>query len=176
MKATPKTVIMAVLFAVSAFTFVGKLLMPTPIQIVIPGEEPIVVGQIFRYTQFDVAIISISTIVLAVSSFYLLSANSGDNQNIPSIVVENRDASELDVRFALRLLDGDKRRVFNEIVEANGEILQSDLHTQTGFSKAKITRILDYLELKGLIIRKSYGMTNKIVINRNGHMDNAKEP
>jgi uncharacterized membrane protein len=176
MKATPKTVIMAVLFAVSVFTFVGKLLMPTPIQIVIPGEEPIVVGQIFRYTQFDVAIISISTIVLAVSSFYLLFANSGDNQNIPSIVVEKRDASELDVKFALRLLDGDKRQVFNEIVEANGEILQSDLHTQTGFSKAKITRILDYLELKGLIIRKSYGMTNKIVINRNGHMENAKEP
>jgi len=161
---------------VSAFTLAGKLLMPTPIQIVIPGEEPIVVGQIFRYTQFDVAIISISTIVLAVSSFYLLFANSGDSQNISSIVVEKHDASELDVRFALRLLDGDKRQVFNEIVEANGEILQSDLHAQTGFSKSKITRILDYLELKGLIIRKSYGMTNKIVINRNGHIGNAKEP
>jgi len=40
MKTTPKTVIMAVLFAVSAFTFTGKVLMPTPIQIVIPGEEP----------------------------------------------------------------------------------------------------------------------------------------
>ncbi len=167
---------MATLFAVSAFTLAGKLLMPTPIQIVIPGEEPIVVGQIFRYTQFDVAIISISTIVLAVSSFYLLFANSGDSQNISSIVVEKHDASELDVRFALRLLDGDKRQVFNEIVEANGEILQSDLHAQTGFSKSKITRILDYLELKGLIIRKSYGMTNKIVINRNGHIGNAKEP
>jgi uncharacterized membrane protein len=176
MKTTPKTAIMVVLFAVSAFTFVGKLLMPTPIQIVIPGEEPIVVGQIFRYTQFDVAIISVSAIILAASSFYLLFANSGDNQNIPSIVVEKRDASELDVRFALRLLDGDKRQIFNEIVEANGEILQSDLHAQTGFSKSKITRILDYLELKGLIIRKSYGMTNKIVINRNGHMENAKEP
>jgi uncharacterized membrane protein len=176
MKATPKTVIMAVLFAASAFTFVGKLFMPTPIQIVIPGEEPIVVGQIFRYTHFDVAIISVSAIILAASSFYLLFANSGDNQNIPSIVVEKRDASELDVRFALRLLDGDKRQVFNEIVESNGEILQSDLHAQTGFSKAKITRILDYLELKGLIVRKSYGMTNKIVINRNGQMEDAKEP
>ena len=73
-------------------------------------------------------------------------------------------------------MDGDKRQVFNEIVEANGEILQSDLYSQTGFSKAKITRILDYLELKGLIIRKSYGMTNKIVINRNGNMENAKKP
>ena len=32
--------------------------------------------------------------------------------------------------------------------------------------KAKITRILDYLEVKGLIIRKSYGMTNKIIVRR----------
>ena len=174
MKTTPKTVIMAVLFAVSAFTFAGKLLMPTPIQIVIPGEEPIVVGQIFKYTQFDVAIISISAIILAISSFYLLFKDSSDIQNVTPIIVEKHGTSELDVTFALRLLDGDKKKVFNEIIEANGEILQSDLHTQTGFSKAKITRILDYLELKRLVIRKSYGMTNKIVINQKGHIEIAK--
>ena len=160
---------MAVIFAVSAFMFVGKILMPTPIQIIIPGEEPIVVGQIFRYTQFDVIIISVSAIILAVSSFYLLFENSGYNQSVSSIV----DKPELDVTFVLRLLDGDKRQIFNEIVEANGEILQSDLHVQTGFSRSKITRILDYLELKGLIVRKSYGMTNKSVINRTGHMETA---
>jgi uncharacterized membrane protein len=153
---------MAVIFAVSAFMFVGKILMPTPIQIIIPGEEPIVVGQIFRYTQFDVIIISVSAIILAVSSFYLLFENSGYNQSVSSIV----DKPELDVTFVLRLLDGDKRQIFNEIVEANGEILQNDLHAQTGFSRSKITRILDYLELKELIIKKSYGMTNKIIINR----------
>jgi len=170
MRITSKALIMAVLFAVSAFMFVGKLLMPTPIQIVIPGEEPIVVGQIFRYTQFDVVIISISAIILAVSSFYLLFANSSETQLVSSIV-EGRVAPELDVTFVLRLLDGDKRQVFNEIVDSKREILQSDLHVQTGFSRAKITRILDYLELKGLIVRKSYGMTNKIVINRKGHME-----
>jgi uncharacterized membrane protein len=174
MRITPKALIMAVLFAVSVFMFVGKLLMPTPIQIIIPGEEPIVVGQIFRYTHFDVVIISVSAIILAVSCFYLLFANSGETQLISSIV-DGRDSSELDVTFVLRLLDGDRRQVFNEIVEANGEILQSNLHVQTGFSRAKITRILDYLELKGLIVRKSYGMTNKIVINRKGHMKTVKE-
>jgi uncharacterized membrane protein len=174
MRITPKALIMAVLFAASAFMFVGKLLMPTPIQIVIPGEEPIVVGQIFRYTQFDVVIISISAIILAVSSFYLLFANPGATQLV-SPIVEGNVSPELDVTFILRLLDGDKRQVFNEIVESNGEILQSDLHVQTGFSRAKITRILDYLELKGLIVRKSYGMTNKIVINRKGHMKTIKE-
>ena len=165
MRTSRKTVIMAILFAVSAFALVSKFLMPTPIQIVIPGEEPIVVGQIFRYTQIDVLIISVSTVILAVSSLYLLFSDFVETRNaLPT--VEKKDTSELDIKFARRLLDGDKRKVFSEIVESGGEILQSDLHLQTSFSKAKITRILDYLELKGLIVRKSYGMTNKVIINR----------
>jgi len=160
------------MFAVSAFALAGKLLMPTPIQIVIQGQEPIVVGQIFRYTQFDVAIISISAIILAASSFYLLFVNSVEApQVLPA--PEKKDNSELEIAFALRLLDGDKKKLFNEVVEAGGEILQSDLHAHTGFSKAKITRVLDYLELKGLIVRKSYGMTNKIII-KNSLMEPKK--
>lgn len=88
--------------------------------------------------------------------------------------LRKKDTSELEIAFALRLLGGDKRKLFNEIAEVGGEILQSELHTQTGFSKAKITSILDYLELKGLIVRKSYGMTNKIIIDRNRLMETKK--
>jgi len=165
MKTNPKTIIMGVLFAVSAFTFAIKVLMPTTTRIIIPGEDPIIVGEIFRYTQLDVAVISVSTIILAFSGFYLLFANSMDRKSA-LLINENSNSSEIDIAFALRLLDGDKRKIFNEIAEAKGEILQSDLHAVTGFSKAKITRILDYLELKGLIVRKSYGMTNKVIINR----------
>ncbi|MHC3129475.1 MAG: hypothetical protein IBV52_05300 [Candidatus Bathyarchaeota archaeon] len=175
MKTSRKTVMMGVLFAVSAFVLASKLLMPTPIQIVIQGEEePVVVGQIFRYTQFDVAIISISAIILALSSFYLLFVNSIEAQNVLPATEKNGTSEVEVIAFALRLLDGDKRKLFNEIVEAGGEILQSELHTQTGFSKAKITRILDYLELKGLTVRKSYGMTNKIIIDRNRLMETKK--
>jgi len=173
LKSKQKLAIMATLFAVSAFTLAGKVLMPTPIQIVIQGEEPIVVGQIFRYTQIDVTIISVSAVILAISSFYLLFVNSIETHKL-SPAAEKRDTSELEIAFALRLLDGDKRKLFNEIVEAGGEILQSELHTQTGFSKAKITRILDYLELKGLTVRKSYGMTNKIIIDKNRLMETKK--
>jgi len=165
MKTSHKTLIMVVLFAVSAFTLVSKILMPTTTHIIIPGEDPIIVGEIFRYTQFDVITISVSTIILAFSTFYLLFANSISNNNI-SIITENPISSEIDIAFAIRLLDGDKRKIFNEIVEAKGELLQSDLHVVTGFSKAKITRILDYLEIKGLVMRKSYGMTNKIVLKK----------
>jgi uncharacterized membrane protein len=174
MKVSKKTVFMAVVFTVSAFVFLAKLVMPTQIQIVIQGEEPIVVGQILSYTLIDIVIISVSAIVLGISSFYLLFSDIIESRRaFPT--VGKVDAQELDVKFALRLLDGDKRRVLSEIVEAGGEILQSDLPTRTGFPKAKITRILDYLEVKGLIIRKSYGMTNKIIINRNMRVETASK-
>jgi uncharacterized membrane protein len=165
MRTTRKTVLMAILFTISAFTLVGKLLMPTPIQIIIQGEEPTVVGQILSYTLVDVVTMTFSALFLGISSFYLLFSDFIENRGaLPTS--EKTGALDFNVRFALHLLDGDKRRVFNEIVESGGEIMQSELPVQTGFSKAKITRILDYLEKKSLIIRKSYGMTNKVLIRR----------
>ena len=173
MRESGKTVLMAVLFAASAFILVGKLVMPTPIQIIIQGEEPIVVGQILSYTQIDVIMISVSAVILGISGFYLLFSDLIKTRALPP--VEKIDTSELDAKFALRLLDGDKRKVFSEIVESGGEILQSELPVRTGFSKTKITRILDSLERKGLIIRKRYGMTNKAIINRNMRMETASK-
>ena len=122
MRTNRKIAIMVILFAVSAFTLAGKVLMPTPIQIVIQGEEPIVVGQIFRYTQIDVTIISVSAVILAISSFYLLFVSSIETRTVLP-TAEEKDTSEFEIAFALRLLDGDKRKLFNEIVEAGGETL-----------------------------------------------------
>ena len=170
MRTSKKTVVMAVLFVISVFTLVGKLLMPTPIQIIIQGEEPIVVGQIPSYTLVDIIMISVSAILLGISGFYLLFSEFIETRGVLP-TVEGANSFELDAKFALRLLDGDKRRVFSEIVQSGGEIMQSELPVRMGFSKAKITRILDYLEMKGLIIRKSYGMTNKIIIRRDMRME-----
>jgi uncharacterized membrane protein len=172
MKASVRIVLMATLFVVSMFTLIGKLITPTPFQIFIEGEEPIPVGQILSFTHIDVAIIVISTFLAGISGFYLLFS---DFIEVPKVVqtVEMADTSELDGKFALRLLDGDEKRVFGEILESGGEILQRDLPIQLNFPKVKITRILDQLEKKGLIIRKRFGMTNKVIVNRNMRMESA---
>ena len=170
MRSSRKTVVIAVLFAVSVFALIGKLLGPTQIQIIIQGETPTVVGQVLSYTQVDVIMISISALILGISGFYLLFS---DFIEAPKVLqtVESVDSLKLDAKFALRILDGDKRKVFSEIIEAGGEITQSDLPIRTGFSKVKITRILDYLEKKGLIVRKSHGMTNKVIVKRDMRME-----
>jgi uncharacterized membrane protein len=57
-----------------------------------------------------------------------------------------------------------ERRVFEKLIEEKGSALQSNLIRHTGFSKVKITRILDRLEQRDLIERKRRGMTNIVII------------
>jgi uncharacterized membrane protein len=65
-------------------------------------------------------------------------------------------------QMAIRLLEGDDRRVFRKIVEAGGEILQKDIVASVPFSKAKVSRIVDKLQRKGLVTKERFGFTNKI--------------
>lgn len=60
------------------------------------------------------------------------------------------------------LLSGDEKKLYFFVLE-KGECLQKDLIYELKFSKAKATRILDKLEQKKVIVRISYGKTNKIV-------------
>lgn len=64
--------------------------------------------------------------------------------------------------LAIRLLDGDERRLLRVIVEARGEILQRDLVRVTAFSDAKVSRLLDRLQERGLVVRERHGMTNRV--------------
>jgi uncharacterized membrane protein len=67
-------------------------------------------------------------------------------------------------KLTLRLLNGDERKLFRRIHEAGGEVLQKDLVAEGAFSKAKVTRLLDKLENKSLVVRERYGSTNRVRI------------
>lgn len=64
--------------------------------------------------------------------------------------------------LAVRLLDGDERRLLRVIVEAKGDILQRDLVRITAFSDAKVSRLLDRLQERGLVVRERQGMSNRV--------------
>jgi len=66
--------------------------------------------------------------------------------------------------LALRLLTGDERTMFKAIMDSGGEALQKDLITQTRMSNAKVSRLLDRLQAKGIISKDRHGSTNKIRI------------
>src|SRR3990170_3276728 len=64
----------------------------------------------------------------------------------------------------VRFLDEDERRMYLEIRDRGGGALQRDLVALGMFSKAKVTRVLDRLEAKGLVVRERSGMTNRVRI------------
>jgi len=61
-------------------------------------------------------------------------------------------------------LDGDEKAVYQFIAAGNGMVFQSKLIEKTGFTKVKISRILDAMEAKGLLERRRRGMTNIVVL------------
>ena len=80
----------------------------------------------------------------------------------PNAVPEHSDKN--DGHLVLRLLSGDERTVFRAITDAGGEMYQKDIVTQTKMSDAKVSRVLDRLEEKGVITKERCGMTNKVRI------------
>jgi uncharacterized membrane protein len=63
-------------------------------------------------------------------------------------------------------LPADESRLYQMIVDSGGEALQMHIVSSGAFSKAKVTRLLDKLEKKGVVVRERHGMTNRIRILR----------
>ncbi len=61
-------------------------------------------------------------------------------------------------------MNSDEKNIFEKIIEEEGTIFQSELVEKTKFSKAKVSRVLDKLEGKGLVERRRRGMTNVIIL------------
>lgn len=64
----------------------------------------------------------------------------------------------------LKGLGEEEKSVYDTVVKAGNLMFQSELIEKTGFSKVKVSRILDRLEAKGLVERRRRGMTNAVVL------------
>ncbi len=61
-------------------------------------------------------------------------------------------------------LPPDRRDLYRLLAEAGGDLLQSELAEKCGFSRAKLTRLLDQLEADGLAVRRREGMGNRVLL------------
>ena len=137
-----------------------------------PGEKHSLscwAGTVYDYYAWQtiLAVVLSLGLVLAV---YIYSkkrrANTGEDAEGPA-AQENDPLKEERMKKwkdNLSQLEGDESTVYWELLESNGEMLQKKICEKTGFSSVKTTRVLDRLEQKNLIERKSYGVTNKVVL------------
>ena len=80
------------------------------------------------------------------------------------IVIRKVREKEQKIKVNMNGFDKEEKAVLKAIQAADGTIFQSDIVDKTGFSKVKVTRILDRLEGRQLIERKRRGMTNVVVM------------
>ena len=78
--------------------------------------------------------------------------------------IEPKNLSKRNYQKIIEGLGEDEKLIFENILNSEGTIFQSEIVEKTQFNKVKVTRVLDRLEGKGLIERKRRGMTNIIIL------------
>lgn len=157
--------LIALLFLViTSFVLTNKLLGSSPeMSLVMNGSTVVIERPEKLFTYSDLLLSTFSSFLLGTTIMYLL---AGRWRGYPEqISLESKpvkeDKSEK-CRMVLDALKEDEHKIYKEILDAGGEIFQKDLVALSGFNGSKVTRILDNLEKRNFIERKSYGMTNLV--------------
>ena len=138
----------------ATFALFIKVMAPSSVQFVIEGNV-VELNQVPSiYSTLDVLLIGASCFVLGASLIYLLQADGVKAQTEPS----NWE----------KLIEGltgeDERKIVQIISDEGGTIFQSQLVERSGFSKSKVSIVLDRLEARGLLERRRHGMSNAVVL------------
>lgn len=136
------------LFSISYIFFSNSM---TRINVVVEDSEPVYVEIPAMFSLQQVIFLMILT-AMGVFSFVYLYMDL-------SILNETTNNQSI----AKKVLEGDEKKLY-EIILNRKEVLQKDLVNESAFSKAKVTRLLEKLDRKGLISRRPFGHTNKISV------------
>ena len=143
---------------VSTFAIFVKVMTPTTVQFIIDGSviEFRDIPEI--YDSSDMVLIGISCFVFGSSLVYLWLI--GKNGVVSTGDLLKRSWDEL----LERLSNTDEKKIVSLIIDEGGTIFQSKLVDRSGYSKSKVSLILDRLEAKKILERKRRGMSNAIIL------------
>lgn len=153
-----------VVLVITSFILTNKLLGSSPeLSLVMNGSTVVIERPEKLFTYSDLLLSTFSSFLLGTTIMYLLAGRWRESTESASQESEavKEDKSEK-FRMVLDALKEDEHKIYKEILDAGGEMLQKDLVALSGFNGPKVTRILDNLERRNCIERKSYGMTNLV--------------
>lgn len=153
--------ISAIVLVISVLLLIDRLLATGPVQLILEDGRAIPIEGASYFSLNEVLFFIITAWLGGMSFLYIIlyPKEKGTTTTDAAGFVENKNAA----MQAVNLLEGDEKTVFREIIDKN-EILQRDLILKTGFSEPKVSRLLDKLERRGLILRKRDGMGNRIML------------
>src|SRR3989344_1215107 len=107
--------------------------------------------------------IGIAALIAAIG-FYLILKKKEPQKDVAKNIIEKSE--EKNLSEAPKTMMPESKKVFDLINQSNGAILQGELVAKSGMDKVKVSRILDKLEMQGLIERRRHGMSNLVVLKK----------
>ena len=143
----------------STFAIFVKLMTPTTVQFIVDGSVIEFSNIPEIYSSSDMILVSISSFVMGSSLVYLWLIDRNEPLRAEASSLKSRWNGLLE-----RLTNPDEKRIVSLIIDEGGTIFQSQLVDRSGYSKSKVSLILDRLEAKKILERKRHGMSNAIVL------------
>ncbi len=182
-KRTGKLVLSGAVFVITGVIVTSMLIVTRPSIIQISDGTFKILELPYIYTRNDAYVLVIGSAVGGMMLSYILTMLfamgkkevknmkiAGEQAEIPILETDvNADAriakgDFLLIDAVLTALEGDEKKLVKEIADHGGEMLQNELVLSLNFSKAKVSRMLTDLEKRGLVIKKQYGLTNKVAL------------
>lgn len=157
--------ISAIVLIISVLLLIDRLLSQNPVQLILENGKAVPVEGASYFSLNEVLLFIIAAWLGGMSFLYIIISSKeketpGADQ-IETVMPENKSAAMV----AADILDGDEKILFKKIVDNDG-LLQRELILNTDFSEPKVSRLLDKLERRGLIIRKRDGMGNRVMLKK----------
>ena len=157
--------ISAIVLIISVLLLIDRLLAQGPVQLILENGKAVPVEGASYFSLNEVLIFIIAAWLGGMSFLYIIISSKEKEiprfERIETTIPENKSAAMV----AVDILDGDEKILFQKILDNDG-LLQRELILNTDFSEPKVSRLLDKLERRGLIIRKRDGMGNRVMMKK----------
>ena len=154
-----KVILSIVILIVSVLLLFSKLFSSQPITIVLETGQEVSTLASDYFSLTDALLLIASSFLIGSVTIYLFY-----NSDTKEVIKSFRKESGIKERYGMviPLLRAEEKRIFEELIKSDGEMLQNALVLKTGMTKVKMTRVLSSLERKGLVLKERHGLTNRI--------------
>ncbi|MCZ7391795.1 MAG: MarR family transcriptional regulator [Candidatus Methanoperedens sp.] len=155
--------ISAIVLIISVLLLIDRLLATGPVQLILQDGTAVPIEGASYFSLNEVLFFIITAWLGGMSFLYIVLFPK--EKEIPELKRDLAGLQEIKSTaiLAANILEGDEKILFQKIIDNDG-ILQRELVLKAGFSEPKVSRLLDRLERRGLIVRQRDGMGNRVLI------------
>lgn len=158
-------IVSVVLLVISVVLLFDKLFAPQPIQVVLETGQEVTTQEPSYYPLSEVLLLVAASFIIGTTAVYIFY----NSEDIASNLIRQKNqetGKDIKERYEriIPLLKKDEKAVFSVLGDSKGVMLQNQLVLKTAMSKVAVTRALAKLEMKNLVIRERFGLTNKVRI------------